>query len=828
MKLVFSAALLLLISRGFAQEVKASSPDGLIMGRVADSASSQPIDYATVTVYAMGNERPVTGVTTNTKGNFQIEGLAPGNYRVVVEFIGYRSKEKANIQISEKQRRASLGTFYLSTQASTLAGVTITAQKGLLENKIDKMVYNAEKDITSQGGVATDLLKKIPMVSVDMDGNVELQGNGNIRFLINGKPSSIFGNNLADALQSIPASQIKSIEVITSPGAKYDAEGTGGIINIILKDSKIQGINGTINSSGGTRLENASFNLNARKNKIGANMFFSGNAQLPSTTLNSSNRPSFDSSGKLNDMLLQNGQSRFLRNGFESGVSFFWNINKRNDLQAEIGYDNFGNSTSGYLDQQQTLYDSLQAISANQLSVTNSNNRFRGQSVDMSLSYKKTFAKEGQELDVLYQSSLGHNKSYFEQEQDSLSNKEVFSGLNSNNTGRDHETSVQADYTHPFSENVKMEAGGKLDLRNITSNTTANDLNTEKGQYQPDTVQSNAMTYNRHVYAGYASLTFPLGEFLNVKSGLRYERTVTDAVFSQASGISIPSYSTWAPSVILSHLFDNDQTIKISYTHRIQRPGYRSLNPFVNASDPKNITQGNPLLKPELGDNYELAYIKSFEKGSSINVVLFYRRSAQDIQPYIVYYPTYEVGDSVYTNVSVNTPQNIGVENNYGLNIYGSVPFTSRLTVRTNLSFFDRFIQNGIVAGANITSFNYRVNMNITYQFKHDFVGEAFGNFNSPRNEVQGRFPSFTSYNLAFRKQLWKKKGSIGFTTTNPFNKYVVQTTAVSGTGFILNSTRKLPFRSFGISFMYKFGKLEFKKDDQDHNRPQGGQDQEN
>src|SRR5450432_1608231 len=188
------------------------------------------------------------------------------------------------------------------------------------------MVYNAERDITSQGGVATDLLKKIPMISVDVDGNVELQGNANIRFLINGKPSSIFGNNLADALQSIPASQIKSIEVVTSPGAKYDAEGTGGIINIILKDSKVQGINGNINVSAGTRLENASLNLNARKNNFGMNAYFSGNAQLPSTTLNSLNRNAFDSSGNLSGNLTQNGQSTFKRNGFETGLGFDWSI----------------------------------------------------------------------------------------------------------------------------------------------------------------------------------------------------------------------------------------------------------------------------------------------------------------------------------------------------------------------------------------------------------------------------------------------------------------------------------------------------------------------
>jgi ferric enterobactin receptor len=811
-KWIFALLVIFLFKTLSAQENADQDKQGIITGKVIDSSSLQPVDYATVSIYISGNNKPVNGVTTDVKGIFRLEGLAPGNYRLVIDFIGYRPREKNNILISSRRSNIDLGNFFLYPSTKTMAGVTITAQKGLIENKIDKMVYNAEKDITSQGGVATDVLKKIPMISVDVDGNVELQGNSNIRFLINGKPSSIFGNNLADALQSIPASQIKSIEVITSPGAKYDAEGTGGIINIILKDSKVQGINGNVTLSAGSRLENGSFNLNARKGNFGANFYFSGNAQLPSTTINSTQRQSFDSSEKLNGLLLQNGQSRFLRNGFESGVGFFWNINKRNDISAEIGYDNFGNNNNGFLDQQQTIYDSLQQTS-DQFSVTNSGSHFRGRSIDLNLNYKKTFATEGEELDILYESSFGHNKSFFQQNQNSLAGDSLFEGSNSTNIGKDHETSFQADYSLPFSEKLKMEAGTKLDIRNIASNTDANALDISTNSYGYDSSQSNSLTYNRHVYAGYAALSFPLGSLLDLKTGLRYERTETGASFSKAAFTSVPSYDTWAPSIILSHTFDNLQTLKISYTHRIQRPGYRQLNPFVNAADPKNISQGNPLLKPEIGNNYELAYSKSFEKGGSLNVVLFYRRSAQDIQPYIVYYPVYQVGDSVYTNVSVNTPQNIGTENNYGLNIYGSIPFSSKLNVRTNLAFFDRYIQNEIVEGSNISSFNYRVNINITYQFNNNFVGEAFGNFNSPRNEVQGKFPSFTSYNFAFRKQIWKKKGSIGFTTTNPFNKYVVQTTSVTGQGFILNSTRQLPFRSFGISFMYKFGKLEFKKD---------------
>src|SRR5579859_7260628 len=290
MKQVYLVLLLSVVAFGVlqAQQPASSAAQGRISGKVIDSASRTPIEYASITVFTPNGTRPVNGASTNNKGAFTIEGLAPGNYTVTIDFIGYQSHSGTPVTISDKALSVSIGEVQLAKKGEALASVTVTAPRGLVENKIDKMIYNAEKDITSQGGVATDILKKVPMVSVDVDGNVELQGNSNILFLINGKPSSIFGNNITDALQSIPAGQIKSIEVITSPGAKYDAEGTGGIINIVLKDAKMRGINGNISLTGGSRLQNGSLNLNGRQGNIGINAFFSGNAQLSSRTHTSS------------------------------------------------------------------------------------------------------------------------------------------------------------------------------------------------------------------------------------------------------------------------------------------------------------------------------------------------------------------------------------------------------------------------------------------------------------------------------------------------------------------------------------------------------------
>ncbi|HVW61212.1 MAG TPA: TonB-dependent receptor, partial [Puia sp.] len=415
--LLLIAAVSLSLSIMAQQPAPAPAGKSRITGRILDSLTNSPVEYATITLYVAGISRPVNGATTNNKGVFTIDGLAPGNYTLTVEFIGYEPRFFGSLALNGKVMSISLGDVLLKNKQEALQSVTVTASKGLVENKIDKMVYNAEKDITSQGGVATDILKKVPMVSVDVDGNVQLQGNSNILFLINGKPSSIFGNNLADALQSIPASQIKNIEVITTPGAKYDAEGTGGIINIILKENRLRGVNGNISLTAGTRLENGSLNLNARHDNFGINAFFSGNGQLRSTRMNSSDRLSEDTADGTKNRLQQYGSSKFNRQGYESGLGFEWNIDHHNALSGNAGYDNFGSNNNGSFLQQQTGYDPSGMPASDFGSLVQSGSRFQGHSLDYSLSYKRTFSQEDKELDISYDGSYGRNHSAYHQAQ---------------------------------------------------------------------------------------------------------------------------------------------------------------------------------------------------------------------------------------------------------------------------------------------------------------------------------------------------------------------------------------------------------------------------
>lgn len=794
---------------------------GKITGKVTDATSKQPVDYATVSVFKQGAASPFNGISTDPKGNFSINNIPTGEYKITAEFLGY---QKATIEhVIVKDGVVSIGEIKLAPVANELKGVTITAKVPTVENRIDKMVYNPQNDLSAQGGVAIDVLKKVPQITVDIDGNVELQGNANIRFLINGKPSSIFGASLADALASIPASQIKSIEVITSPGAKYDAAGTGGIVNIILKDSKVEGINGSVNLSAGTRRENGSFNLNARKGNFGVNTFFSGNAQINTNAPNTRNRVSTDGQGN-QTTLFQQGTNNFKRNGYESGINFNWDISKHDNLTAGVGFNHFGNHGNGITNEDSRVVTSSGAFLSDTADIRNSSSKFNGRSTDVSLAYKKTFEKEGQELDILYTESFGNNSFASAQQTDYLNGVKPSTGLTNANPGKDRETNISIDYTHPVSKKVTIETGGKLDFNHINNNVVTDTLATD-GILNLDPGQTYGFTYDRKIYAYYLSASASLfNSFLDVKGGLRDEYTTTKADFQ---GVNIPNYNILVPSLVFSHKFGSNgsQSVKLSYTRRIQRPDYGDLNPFLNISDPHNINTGNPNLKPEKGDNFEFGYNKAFDKGANINIAAFYRHNTDDIQQFTTYYDSLKVNNKTYKNVSFNQRYNIGSEDRIGINIYASVPVTDKLNLRTNMIFSDRRSTNP--GFANVSAFAYRINLNAQYNFGHDLSAEFFGNYNSSQKGIQGTNPKFVFYNFAMRKMFMNKKASIGLTATNPFAKYVSQTSSTFGSNFYSTNVRLVPVQSFGISLSYKFGKLEFKKDREkgDNNNQDNGGD---
>ena len=778
---------------------------GKITGKVIDSVSKQPVDYATVSVYKQGNPSPFNGISTDVNGNFVIPGIPAGDYKVTIDFLGYKRKTLPHVILGGANKDAPLGTILLASSATQMKEVNIVASAPTVENKIDKVVFNPQNDLTTQGGLALDVLQKVPMVSVDINGNVELMGNTNIQFLINGKPSTIFGASITDALEAIPASQIKSIEVITNPGAKYDASGTGGIINIILKDNNVQGVNGSVNLSAGTRLENGSFNLNAKKGKIGVGVFFSGNESLTSGTPSTTNRTSYSNTRDTVTNLNENGLSNFKRSGYRSGLSLTYDITPNDQLTAAVNYNHFGNNSSGYVNNNQAT--SIAGGMIDTASRTNNTSRFSDNTLDFSLAYKKTFSNKDQELDVLINESLGSNTNDYSTEQDYSNVIYPSTGSIGTNPGTDRETVIQVDYTQPITKTFSFETGAKATIENInnTVNTQTLDTATEVYGFNPN--QSYSFQYNSRVYAYYLSANFTLfNDFLDGKAGLRDEYTSLSSDFPNTI---LPSYNTLAPSFVLSHKLDKTQSIKISYSYRIQRPNYNSLNPFDNVADPHNITTGNPDLKPEFGHNFELGYNKSFSNGANLYFAGFYRYTTNDIQSFTIVADTTIRGTN-YNNASITEQENIGKQIDEGANLFASLP-AGKITFRTNMFFANREVEDpGLLT---VNGFYYRMNLNTSYEFAKDLAAEFFINYRSSQVTIQGTNPGFVFYNFAVRKQLWKRKASIGLTAANPFNNYVDVRTTTYASNFNQSALREIPLRSFGISLMYKFGKMEFKRE---------------
>jgi outer membrane receptor for ferrienterochelin and colicin len=281
---------------------------------------------------------------------------------------------------------------------------------------------------------------------------------------------------------------------------------------------------------------------------------------------------------------------------------------------------------------------------------------------------------------------------------------------------------------------------------------------------------------------------------------------------------SIPSYNTVVPSLLLAHSFKNNQTLRLSYSYRIERPDYRDLNPFINLSDPHNISTGNPDLKPEVSNVIELGYNKTFKKGGNLNLSGFYRLNTHDIQNFVTYYPFYKIGDSTYTDVSVTTRENISSEQREGVNLYGSVPIASVIDLRSNISVYNRIIKNDGPNPTSIHGLEYRITLNASWQILKSLALEVFGNFNSARTSAQGKVPSWSFYNIAIRKKIFNDKASIAVTASNLFSEYLTQKTDLRGDNFTISSTRKIAIRSFGINFTYKFGKLNFRNEHEEDN----------
>ncbi|WP_295791098.1 TonB-dependent receptor [Mucilaginibacter sp.] len=782
-----------------------STTVGKISGNVIDSLTKKPMDYASVGLYRSGGKAPITGVITDEKGNFRLDNVKPGNYKVVITFIGYPDKVIDPVVTTAAKPDNNMGVISVPPSSKVLKEVQIQGQSALIENKIDKIVYNAEKDITAAGGNATDLLGKVPLVTVDINGNVSVRGDANVRVLINGKPSGATSTSLSDVLKAIPASQIKSIEVITSPSAKYDAEGSAGIINIITKQKNVSGISGSVSAAVGTRQNNGNFNLGYNKNRFSLNANIGGNLTWPQTS-------TIDQMIELGDATnsTSHGTSRVTRHASNSSISANYEFNAFNSINSSFKLLDFNFNTNSNTHtfganpfQGPYVYD-LHSTQHNEFS-----------NFDWNFDYTHKFKKEGEELDLSTQWSHGTGTTNYT----NLFSTQFNPNVKNNIAGLNNEFTLQGDYTLPINKVFKLEAGGKGIFRRINSTsdyysydyTQVN--NDPNANFYFDNVLSNIYKYNQNVVAGYSVFTITLPKKWSILAGMRLENTSIHGDPESLSQEVQPfnqTYLTVVPSLTIQKQLTTTQTIKLAYSKRITRPSLQFLNPFVNKSNSQAWQVGNPQLSPEVSQTLEVDY-NSFIGTSILNVSAYYKHTAGLIEgigaPYQPYGP-----DS--TTISLTRFQNVGANNSFGGSIFGTINPFKALTIIMNINAYTyKPDPTGLFSkdkSQNGTYIQYGGFVRASLNLPKDYVVETFAFGSSPRHTLQGTTSNFSIFGIGAKKQLMQKRLAIGLNVIEPFHANKNFTTNLSSPGYKQYSNFQLPFRSYGITFSYSFGKLSF------------------
>jgi outer membrane receptor protein involved in Fe transport len=766
--------------------------DGKISGNVIDATTNKYVEFANVALYKMTDTiKPIDGTVTDEKGAFKLKDIKLGKYRVAVSFIGYKNHNTDSIVITDKKPVIELGKILMQPNSKLLKEATIVEEAPLIENQIDKLVYNASKDLTVKGGNAADVLRNVPMVTVDLDGNVELRGTQNIRVLINNKPSNIMAASVADALKMIPADEIDKVEVITSPSAKYDAEGTGGIINIITKRKTMQGMSGSVNVGAGTRSSNLFGNINYREGRFGIGANVGGFGYFGNGNLNAQRE---DINPVVNSYLKQQGPNTILGVGPYAQLTSDYDINSKNSLNASFKLSGMLNHTTSEIDNSL----SFDASNYEAWFTNNTDVKTNRLGYDANLDYKRTFAKPDEELTMSAQLTNNNSNTNYYVFHDSV--EVVNYQEKSVNEGINREATFQADYVYPFSKKATLETGMKAILRNVNSNYTYQFFDYSTNEYVSDPALDNIFDYDQNIYAGYlqGSTTFKRWGF---KAGLRYEFTDIYGNFQNATN-NPPintDYQNYIPSATVSYTKSGKFSTKFSYTQRIQRPSITFLNPYINQSDPTNISYGNPDLDPERSQSFELGY-SLFRKFGSINASVYHRFTNNAIES-IRFVDTNQVYNTTYANLGQNTTT--------GASISANIISKQKLIIGGNFNIY-YYTVNADTIDLENSGINYNISIFGSYKFNKTWAVQAFGNFNGPKYSLQGKTTSFFFYNASVKREFKNEKGSFGLGLDNFLSPYLKFKSEYSGPGFNFQSTNKFFFLGVRVSFEYRFGKVEF------------------
>ena len=797
----------------FAPDMFANETDGKIKGIVMDGELGGPLEFVTVQVKAKGSDKIVQGSVTGSDGNYTIGGLKKGEYVVTFSYIGYEEVSK-NISISSDNQILSLGELTLAEDANQLGEVEVVAKRPQMRFEIDRKVFDATQDIAAEGGSASDLLSNIPSVEVDNEGSVSLRGNSSVTIWINGKASGLTADNQADILDMMPAGDIKQVEVITNPSARYSPEGTAGIINIILKDDRKPGYYGSVkvgaDTDGGYQ---ASGNINYSSSKVDAyanlnyrNREFKGGGIT--SRLNTTD----------NSFLDQTNDSKRQHNNWFGRFGATWHITKSDDLAFNVtgmtgGGDNSENIHYNSIDRQKnTIYTSDR--------ITNGDSDMK--MYNLELNYVHKFS-ENSNIDLMVSNNQWRRDgmNIFRQSTVYTDPSQIANPLyqTQENDIKDKTWEVQADYTNKISDMARIEAGYKGTFQRNASpvdtytGTTAEDIRQDESLY-------NRFLYNQDVHALYMTYGGKWDK-LSYQAGLRgeYWRVDTRSLdFDQefngkASETFEKDYFKLFPSAFISYALPKNNELQVNYTRRLRRPWGGQLNSFRNISDASNISFGNPELTPEYSHSFELNYIKSWESGHTLSLSGYYR-STDDVIQRIRFLNTED-------NVMYTTSENVAKSQASGLEIVGKDKLFKILDLTTTVNLYysklDGFsyLPQGAetpVIGDTDESFAWNVRMIANLSLPWGVSLQGTGNYNSKQLMAQGHREPNYSVDLGLRKSFLSDKLTLSINARDLLDSRKFRT-VTAGDGFWQDSENWRGGRRVGFTLTYNFGNMNKKKD---------------
>ena len=801
MKKYISILIICMSLVSFGQNPNDDSKEVMITGNIIEASTGAPLEYATVAFTDMQG-KIVTGGITDLEGKYAIK-VPAGMYKVTFEFIGFSTKTLENQNLT---RDTTLPTIKLAEDLESLDEIVIRAETTEVVVRLDKKIYNIGKDLTTSGANVGDALSNVPSVTVDIDGTIALRGNENVRILINGKPSAIAGFGSTDALRALPADAIDRVEVITSPSARYDAEGTAGILNIILRKEKTLGLNGSIQTNVGVPASSSiNGNINLRTDKF--NIFNNTGWRYRESPGKAYFKNQYLSSSIINPLVIENRDMDRINRNFNTNLGIEYFISDKTSVTASafFSHGNDDDETINKTDEFDT--DNDLAISRDRIeyeSETDTNYQF-------ALNYITKFDDNGHELkaDLQYESENEEETSLINEYTTFPNQVELPSEFITTDEDQ-KEYLAQIDYVRPIGENAQFEAGYRGNFKETVTDYELTEQMTAGGSFIRNDSLSNMFTYNENVNAVYTQYGDKYGKF-SVLLGLRLEHTQlkgeVDAENVEANGddaLNInfdKSYTGLFPTLNLTYELNDRESITLGYNRRINRPRGRWINPFPSRSSEANIFQGNPNLDPAFASAFDLGYLKRWGK-LTLTSSIYYQHETDAFERI-----QEDTGQETSNGIPIIRTLPINLSTNERIGFEVGILYNPAKWLRLNGSF--NFFQfntegefNGIDYGAKNTSYFARGSAKVSLPYKIEWQTNAF--YRGPSNNSQTENDGILSVDLALSKDILNDNATVGFNVNDLFNSRKRSSITNTDT-FISESEYQWRQRSVNLSFTYRF-----------------------